>query len=56
MTTLADDISALMNLGFGLERAVELAVADRSRLAPAPGNLYPIPRISLSYPHPHSIA
>jgi hypothetical protein len=31
MTTLADDIKALMCLGFGLERATELAVADRNR-------------------------
>ena len=39
MTTLVDDIKALMCLGFGLERATELAVADRNRPpAPALGN------------------
>ncbi len=38
MTTLADDIKALMCLGFGLERATELAVADRNRPPPALGN------------------
>ena len=38
MTTLADDIKALMDLGISLERATELAVADRNKV-PAPGNL-----------------
>ena len=37
MTTLADDIKALMDLGISLERATELAVADRNKV-PAPGN------------------
>ena len=38
MTTLADDIKALMDLGISLERATELAVVDRNKV-PAPGNL-----------------
>jgi len=46
MTTLAEDIKALMDLGHGLERATELAVADRKRTSqppPAPGNyLHPV--------------
>ena len=42
MTTLADDIKALMDLGISLERATELAVADRNKV-PAPGNyLHPV--------------
>jgi hypothetical protein len=31
MTTLAEDISALMALGHNLEKATELAQADRAR-------------------------
>ena len=31
MTTLAEDIAALMALGHNLERATELAQADRAR-------------------------
>jgi hypothetical protein len=47
MTTLAEDIKALMELGHGLERATELAVADRKRTtqppATQPGNNLPCP-------------
>ena len=32
MTNLADDIKALMDLGISLERAIELAVADRNKV------------------------
>ena len=42
MATLADDIKALMDLGISLERATELAVADRNKV-PARGNcLHPV--------------
>jgi len=45
MTTLAEDIKALMDLGHGLESATELAVADRKRTTQPPtvppGN-YPV--------------
>ena len=42
MTTLVDDIKALMDLGISLERATELAVADRN-IVSAPGNyLHPV--------------
>jgi len=44
MTTLADDIKALMGLGHSLENATELAVADRKRLATLkPAGNYPVP-------------
>ena len=39
MTTLADDIKSLMDLGISLERATGLAVEDRNKL-PAPGNYF----------------
>jgi len=42
MTTLADDIKALMDLGINLERATELAVADRNKVPTTQGN-YPVP-------------
>jgi hypothetical protein len=39
MSSLADDIKALMDLGHSLESATELAVADRNRTpATQPGN------------------
>jgi hypothetical protein len=39
MTTLAEDIKALVDLGHSLEIATQLAVADRNR-TPAPGNFF----------------
>ena len=36
MTTLAEDIKALMDLGHGLKSATELAVADRKRTTQPP--------------------
>ena len=42
MTTLAEDIKALMDLGHGLGSATKLAVEDRKR-ATQPGNyLHPV--------------
>jgi len=39
MSSLADDIKALMDLGHSLESATELAVADRNRTPTTqPGN------------------
>jgi hypothetical protein len=41
MSSLADDITALTDLGISLERATELAVADRNKVS-APGNFHRI--------------